>query len=413
MNSGFGRSTAVTCGLLLLVSMAFADWEQLNSGTLADLYVVHFLEGTQVGYAFGAEPTGGGAVVKTTDGGNTWVLQSSGMVPVLKSVYFKDNNNGYAVGDAGTALRTTDGGATWIPMTVPGTDMLTRVQFPENSQVGYIGVHPDSGALVLKTTDGGDNWTSISVGGPMDWSYSCGFATDVIGVVVGYDGFVVGTTSGQQDPSTTADLIAAAFSPTDPNTGYLIGNDSTRGVIRYTDDGGATPWDSVRCHTTRAFYGVDMPTSEVAFVCGTDGIILRSVYPIGFYGTTVPMGLTATMYGVCFPNGADTGYAVGSGGTILRTYDSGIPLWGWVAEGKAPAVSRAEIRIVSNPSRHGIAFYADAAVSVVAFDAAGRIVARQTATKGMNFLPLSKAGVYMVKVTADGFSTTQKLVVQH
>jgi hypothetical protein len=32
----------------------------------------------------------------------------------------------------------------------------------------------------------------------------------------------------------------------------------------------------------------------------------------------------------------------------------------------------------------------------VVFDATGRVVARQVAARGLNFLPLSKAGVYYV-----------------
>jgi hypothetical protein len=68
---------------------------------------------------------------------------------------------------------------------------------------------------------------------------------------------------------------------------------------------------------------------------------------------------------------------------------------------------------VSNPSRHGITFRADADVNVVVFDAAGRVVVSRAATKGLNFLPLPKSGVYMVKVKTNGFSTTQKLVVEH
>jgi photosystem II stability/assembly factor-like uncharacterized protein len=266
---------------------------------------------------------------------------------------------------------------------------------------------PDSGGKVLKSTDGGSNWSLISVGGPGDWSYSCGMATDNIGVVVGYEGWVYGTTDSAQDPQTTADIVAVAFSAASQNMAYLIGNDSIQGVIRYTDDGGATPWDSVTCWHTTAFYGVDMPTEDAAYVCGTYGIILRSIMSGWFLGTSVPMGLTATMYGLCFPNGADTGYAVGAGGTILRTYDSGIPWWGgWVAEEKGPAMSRAGIRVVSNPSRHGITFHADAVVNVVVFDAAGRVVARRAATKGMNFLPLSKAGVHFIREaeTGDGRS---------
>ncbi len=390
MRAEFTRSAAAICGLSLLSSLLAAGWTELNSGTTADLYAVHFPEGTQVGYAVGAS----GTILRTTDRGDTWVSQASGVLNGLNSVYFKDNDNGYAVGDAITALVTTDGGATWIPMmTIPGADKLTRVQFPENSQVGYIGVHPDSGALILKTTDGGDNWVFLTVGGPTDWSYSCGFATDTIGVVVGYDGFVVGTTTGRQEPNTTADLISAAFAPTDPDKGYLIGNDSTQGVVRYTDDGGATPWDIVTCEPVPgAVYGIDLATTDVAYACGSDGFIARSATPT-LFGQTMYSG-HADLHGVCFPVGADTGFAVGAGGVILRTYDGGNPMS--VAEEKGPTIGRAGIRVVSNPSRRGITFHADAEASVVVFDAAGRVVASRAAAKGINFLPLSKAGVYFV-----------------
>jgi photosystem II stability/assembly factor-like uncharacterized protein len=407
----------VLCLCLLLVSSAFAAWDPLNSGVVGPLYSVHFPEGTQVGYAVGAgmDSLGGdvGLVLKTTSGGDTWEQQDPGpYVRPLRSVYFKDNSNGYAVGEIATAIRTTDGGATWIPMTVPGADMLTYVRFPGNGMVGYIGVYPRVQAgRVLKSTDGGDNWTIIAVGGSTDWTRSCAFVTDSVGVVLGNAGFVVGIPDSlwQGDVQTNADLVAAAFSRDVPSRGYLIGNDTTLGVIRYTDDYGTTPWDSVRCWTTRAFYGVDMPTSEAAYVCGTDGIILRSVMSHDFYRSASPT--TADMYGLCFPNGVDTGYAVGAGGVILRTYDrGGFPHW--VAEEKGPATGRAGIRIVFNPSRHGITFHADACVDVVVFDATGRVVGRCVAAKGLNFLPLSKVGVYIVRARTDGQSTTQKVVVE-
>jgi photosystem II stability/assembly factor-like uncharacterized protein len=414
MDFGFRGNTAIA-GLSLFGSLLAAGWTELNSGTTADLYAVHFPEGTQVGYAVGALPEsldGFGVVVKTTDGGSTWELQDPGTMASLRSVYFKDNDNGYAVGEAGTALTTTDGGSTWNPMTVPGgTDnSLTYVRFPENGQVGYIGVYPHvRSAKVFKTTDGGGSWTEQAVGGPADWSYSCGFANDSIGVVIGFDGLVVGT-SGRQDPSTTADLIAAAFSPTDPNTGYLIGNDSMQGVIRHTDDGGATPWVSVTCEPVpEAVYGVDLATTNVAYACGSDGFIARSRVPTHFQ-QTMHEG-HADLHGVCFPVGADTGFAVGTGGVILRTYDGGNPMS--VAEEKGPVACRAGIRVVSNPSRRGVTFRSDTKACVVVYDAAGRVVTRRVATKGVNQVPLPRGGVYVVKVTTGGFSTTQKAVVEH
>ena len=100
--------------------------------------------------------------------------------------------------------------------------------------------------------------------------------------------------------------------------------------------------DSWRCSAVTAFHGVDMPTSDVAYVCGTQGFIGRTVSATDIWATTVPPGLTATMHGLCFPNGPDTGYAVGSGGTILRTFDGGMPL---TVGGIGQALGRVERRI--------------------------------------------------------------------
>jgi len=421
MTSGLRRGTAVVLGLLS--SLAFAAWDQLNSGVTGPLYSVHFPEGTQVGYAVGAclDSLGGeiGLVIKTTDGGDTWLQQVSGTAGALNSVYFKSNDTGFAVGAAGAAIRTFDGGATWDSFTVPTSEALTGIQFPENGQTGYIFTRPrNPPSKVLKTTDGGNNWTAINVGGPASVTRGGCFANDSVGVVVGDDGLVLGTNDGLDSfwfggAKTAADLVAATFSRDNPNIGYLVGYDSTIGVIRYTDDGGVTPWDSVECWRAAAFYGVDTRTSDIAYVCGTDSCILASAFATDFYRTTVPHGFGVALYGLHFPNGRDTGYAVGAGGAILKTCDHGWP-WGpfWVAEEKGPAIAGQTVRVMSNPSRHGICFNFDTEANVLVFDALGRVVATQTAARGLNSVPLSKAGVYLLKVKADGFTTTQKFVIE-
>jgi hypothetical protein len=49
----------------------------------------------------------------------------------LWSVSFTDANFGTAVGDAGTILRTTDGGNTWINQSIKKISWLGRVSFTD------------------------------------------------------------------------------------------------------------------------------------------------------------------------------------------------------------------------------------------------------------------------------------------
>ena len=49
-------------------------------------------------------------ILRTTDGGASWTLQSTRLDRALYAVYFTDANNGWAVGEAGTILHTTTGG---------------------------------------------------------------------------------------------------------------------------------------------------------------------------------------------------------------------------------------------------------------------------------------------------------------
>jgi len=408
------RGAATAGSLLLLCSFAFAEWTQVNVGFPCDLNAVHFPEGTQVGYAVGVgfDSLGGlvGVVVKTTDGGTAWAQQPCDVPGSLNSVYFTNNSTGFAVGDMGAAIRTTDGGAAWTPMTVPGTDHLNYVSFPGNGQTGYIGASSQSGdAKVIKTTDGGATWSAVALGGMANRSYSCGMADDTIGVVLGREGMVYGTTDGfatsaPQGPNTIADMIAAVFTPGDPNTGYLIGDDSGAGIIRYTDDFGASLWKPVKHYPVTAYYGLCMPAAGVAYFVGAGGRIDRTVASDDVYRCSTDA--TVDVHGVCFPNGIDTGYAVGAAGTVLKTTNGGIPWIEGVAEEKVPAKTHAGIRVLSNPSRYGIALHSDADVRLSVIDAAGRIVLSRTAAKGENFLALP-TGAYFLKV---GESTARAVV---
>ncbi|MBW2161924.1 MAG: hypothetical protein JRH14_18490 [Deltaproteobacteria bacterium] len=66
--------------------------------------------GTAVGYGLLGGGDLRGIILRTTDGGATWVEQTSGTSEPLHDVSFTDANTGTIVGEAGIILRTTDGG---------------------------------------------------------------------------------------------------------------------------------------------------------------------------------------------------------------------------------------------------------------------------------------------------------------
>src|SRR5436190_163137 len=90
------------------------------------LYGVYFTD-ANTGTAVGEN----GTIVRTTDGGNSWVGQTSGTPNNLNAVSFTDANNGTAVSWYGIILRTTDGGANWVEQTSGTKSFLYGVSFTD------------------------------------------------------------------------------------------------------------------------------------------------------------------------------------------------------------------------------------------------------------------------------------------
>jgi hypothetical protein len=93
----------------------------------------------------------GGTILRTTNGGASWVEQTSGTTNWLYSVSFTDANTGTAVGSYGTILRTTNGGSTWVRQTSGTTNHLYGVFFTDANTGTAVG----AGGTILRTTTGG------------------------------------------------------------------------------------------------------------------------------------------------------------------------------------------------------------------------------------------------------------------
>ncbi|MBR9979270.1 MAG: choice-of-anchor D domain-containing protein, partial [Bacteroidetes bacterium] len=64
-----------------------------------------------------------GRLYKTTNNGNTWAEARNGIIGTntLYDIYFKNQNEGMAVGNNATMYYTSDGGANWVQQTLPAT----------------------------------------------------------------------------------------------------------------------------------------------------------------------------------------------------------------------------------------------------------------------------------------------------
>lgn len=136
------------------------------------------------------------AILKSTDGGVTWLEVYHQPGKAIKSVCFIDNQKGFAVGDSSQILTTDDAGNTWQPVNTPvaGRD-LNGIFFPSQTTGYIIGGLRDSMRTLLKTTNAGLSWTVVTdeVGGGLN---DVTFFNPSTGYIVGDSGTVLKTTDG-------------------------------------------------------------------------------------------------------------------------------------------------------------------------------------------------------------------------
>jgi photosystem II stability/assembly factor-like uncharacterized protein len=316
-------------------------WFLQCTPTGAYLFAVSFVDadtGTVVG--------GSGTILRTTDGGATWVEQDSGTTNGLHGVSFTDANIGTAVGQGGIILRTMDGGATWIAQDSRTDHNLQDVSFARGEVGTAVGDAERKWTIdgtgswawvyvptVVWTLDGGATWWSLVSGAGDDDLLGVSFTDANTGTAVGRNGTILRTTDGgatwvaqESGAQYGEDLFDVWF--TDANIGTAVG---LYGIILRTTDGGAT-WVRQPGPTPQDFLlGVSFADSNNGIVVGMyeggprglvdRGVIFRTKDG-GATWVRQESGTTNGLSGVSFTD-ANTGTAVGQAGTILRTTDGG------------------------------------------------------------------------------------------
>ncbi|MCX7611947.1 MAG: YCF48-related protein, partial [Ignavibacterium sp.] len=135
---------------VFLIREVYSQWFWQNPLPQSNpLYSVKFID-ANTGWAVGEL----GTIIKTTDGGINWTVQSSDTIGALNSVCFVNANIGWVAGANGTILKTTNGGLSWTPQSSGTTRPLYSIYFT-NSNIGWA---VGETGIILKTTNGGVSW---------------------------------------------------------------------------------------------------------------------------------------------------------------------------------------------------------------------------------------------------------------
>jgi photosystem II stability/assembly factor-like uncharacterized protein len=294
---------------------------------MAWLHAVYFLD-EQRGWAVG----GSGALLATTDGGQSWVVMRRPTDDALRDLYFADERHGWLVcersiyllkekdepraylmnttdggatwrrvdvsgmdadarlvralftgggrawafGEAGALFATRDGGQSWVRQRVPTHHLLLGGAFLNGTEGWIVG----AGATLLQTSDGGETWRAGTIMGPSEVRFTAvSFVDRWRGWAVGGEGRVFATTDGgrnwrAQVSNVSADLYDVRF--LDALEGWAVG---AEGTVIHTKDGGRR-W-------AREASGTTHPLERLFFVNRERG------WAVGFGGTIIAYAPTA------------------------------------------------------------------------------------------------------------------------
>jgi photosystem II stability/assembly factor-like uncharacterized protein len=191
----------------------------------------------------------------------------------LRSVYFSDENTGYAVGNLGTALMTIDGGKNWSILNTNTTKNLNDVYFI-NANYGFaVG---DSGTII-KTINHGATWSTL-VSGVNENLYSVFFTDSLTGHSCGQNGKIIKTTDGgNQWDTKTSNVNAKLYSIDFPSTetGYFVGelylivgaHFYYKGFVLKSTDGGDN-WTLLTDSLSKPLYTSDFTDTIKGFAAG-------------------------------------------------------------------------------------------------------------------------------------------------
>ncbi len=330
------RSCLLILSVILVIiihpfSLFAVDWEQ-QSPTMYpyDYRSIQFVNDT-IGWVCGYD----GAIIHTTNAGQSWDIQNCHAQIHINGCYFLDSNNGWMVGDS-VILQTTDGGDHWTNQVIHSNSAISEYHFRDvhffdsnrGLVIGYaINRNRQGVNTILYSSNGGQTWSERA-----QQEYSglkqVTFTDSLNGWAAGYS--ILHTTNGGLNWDVQISNVSMnAISFVNSRLGWAVGN---AGPVFHTTNSGAT-WiaQTVPATITDALSSVTFTDSLHGWACGyrsfliytNDGGATWEQYPSTPYG----------MNSIIFTN-SNNGW-IACNGALLRTTDRGVT-WSNLITGDFP-----------------------------------------------------------------------------
>jgi photosystem II stability/assembly factor-like uncharacterized protein len=291
-------------------------------GYYRSLHALNFLDSN-----YGMVCGDSGRVIKTTDGGKSWkVFEIGDKNSKLLSIAVIDTNIAIVVGSEGFLKHTTDGGKSWRTYILEKFVNFTTVR---ELRPDFITLGGYEGTLLV-SRDSGNSWSNIpiTVAGKRiaENIYGHLFTDENNASVIGENGFVCTTTDGGNSWArqfvdtliTTAQLNG--IDGKDPHTMSIIGD---YGTILYSTYNGSLHWHRNGLRFQQSITGISFFDKLTALAVGEDGIVIKTMDGGKSWQFIPERPLIDNLNGIAFQKGdTSVGIAVGFG-IIMRTSNGG------------------------------------------------------------------------------------------
>jgi photosystem II stability/assembly factor-like uncharacterized protein len=148
------KKLIIILSISLYINPVYNQWIQQTSGTTNNLTSINFIN-ENTGFCVGS----GSTIIKTTNGGNNWIILTSPVQVNFDYVKMFSPVN-VIIGSlvSNTIIKTTDGGTSFetIIVNIPSYEDKLKIQF-----VSFLNGFFLTGSSIYKTNNGGTNWSSM------------------------------------------------------------------------------------------------------------------------------------------------------------------------------------------------------------------------------------------------------------